>query len=415
MTDSTGGVLPKAKIIVHNVEKNTDVTTTTTSTGDFAVPYLTPGVYDVSVEAPSFKKEIRSHITLEVGQTATLNFALTVGAVSESVVVNSDGAILDYGKADRGEVVENTRVTELPLNGRDPGMLSILNAGAIWTGSIQWQRPFDDTQANLSINGGGSGNNEMMLDGVSNESAVGGNSKIAYVPPVDAVQEFKIVTNPYDAQYGRASGGVVDMTLKSGTNRVHGDIYEFARRSWLDANTWQNDYLNSVNHTNRYAKSQHKLDQYGGELDGPVFIPKVYDGRNKSFFVLQYENWNEKVPNSLVTSVPDPAWLTGDFSNLTWWDGSKYAPMTIYDPLTIHDDGTGRLVRDPFPGNKIPTARINPVALKMLSYYPKPNSTPPPASNPFANNYATPNPTTDRYRNVIGKWVSVWSRPSGRW
>lgn len=410
VSDTSGATVTKATIIAHNLDTNIDTTTVTTGTGDYTIPYLKPGNYTVSAQAKGFERELRTGIVLQVGQTATVNLTLKVGQATETVTV--DGDALLSGKADIGEVVENTRVTELPLNGRDPDMLSILNAGAIWTGSIQWQRPFDDTQQNLSINGGGSGQNELMLDGTSNEAAATnntGNSKIAYVPPVDSVQEFKIITNPYDAQYGRASGGVVDMTLKSGTNKLHGDVYEFARRTFLDANTWQNNWLLSQpgNAGNpEYARAQQKLDQYGAELDGPIRIPKIYNGRDRSFFLMQYENWNEVVPNSLVTSVPDPNWVKGDFSNLTWWNGSAgaYQPITIYDPLTLHADANGNMVRDPFPGNIIPQSRLNPLVQKVMSYYPAPNITPANGTNPFANNYGTPNPTTDRYRNVIGKW-----------
>lgn len=411
ISDSGGAVLPKAAVIAHNLDTNVDTTTVSTKSGDYTIPYLIPGNYTVSAQANGFEKGLRTGIVLQAGQTATVNFQLTVGRATETVIVQGD-ALVDFGKADIGEVVENTRVTELPLNGRDPDMLSILNAGAIWTGSIQWQRPFDDTQSNLSINGGGSGQNELMLDGTSNEAAGTnntGNSKIAYVPPVDAVQEFKIITNPYDAQYGRASGGVIDMTLKSGTNRIHGDVYEFARRTYLDSNTWQNNWLLSQPANKgdaEYARAQQKLDQYGAELDGPVVLPKIFNGRDKTFFLMQYENWNEVVPNSLVTSVPDPAWVNGDFSNLTWYNGAHaaYEPIIIYDPLTLHDNGSGTLIRDPFPNNQIPQGRLNSVATKVMSYYPKPNLTPAQGTNPFANNYSTPNPTTDRYRNVIGKW-----------
>jgi len=401
VTDSTGAAVTNADITVRNLLTNDQISTSSTTTGDYTVPYLKPGKYSVTATAQGFSRETQTDITLEVGKTAVINFVLRVGNVAESVVVEGD-ASLDLGKADRGEVVENTRVTELPLNGRDPEMLTILNAGVTWSGSLQWQRPFDSTQTNTSINGGGNGNNELLLDGVSNDAG-NGNSVVGYVPPVDAVQEFKIITNPYDAQYGRAQGGVEDVTLKSGTNQLHGDVYEFARRSWLDADTWQNDWLNAQQ-PHSAQKGQHKLDQYGAELDGPVVLPRIYNGRDKSFFLLQYENWDEKVPNTLVTSVPDPGWLTGDFSNLTWWDGKEYAPMTIYDPATLHDDGKGNLVRDPFPGNKIPADRINAVAQKLLSYYPKPNLTPAQGTNPFANNYAVPNPTTDTYRNVLAKW-----------
>jgi hypothetical protein len=401
VSDPSGAAVPKARITVHNLLTNDVISTQTNETGVYTVPYLNPGQYSVRASAVGFDTLVKNNITLEVGKTGVVDFVLKIGSVATTVTVEANVA-LDMGKADRGEVVENTRVTELPLNGRDPEMLTILNAGVTWTGSPQWQRPFDSTQSNTSINGGGNGNNVLQIDGVSNDSG-NGNGIVGYVPPVDAVQEFKIITNPYDAQYGRGQGGVEDVTLKSGTNKLHGDVYEFARRSWLDADTWRNDWVNGQN-PGSSPKGQHKLDQYGAELDGPVVLPHLYNGRDKSFFVVQFENWNEEVPSTMVTSVPDPKWLTGDFSNLSYWNGSSYAPVTVYDPLTLHADGSGNLVRDPFPGNIIPSGRINQVAQTLLSYYPKPNLTPPSGTNPFANNYATQNPTTDLYRNVLGKW-----------
>jgi hypothetical protein len=420
VTDSSGAVVRKAQITVHNQNTGVDVLAPTTSSGDYTIPYLKSGLYSVTVSAQGFETISKTDITLQVGQTAVINFALKVGKVSETVTVKADEALLDFGKGDHGEVVENTRVTELPLNGRDPNMLALLNAGVSWTGNIEYQRPFDDTMQNLSINGGGVGNNELMLDGVSNEappSNGGSNSKISYVPPVDAVQEFKIVTNAYDAQYGRAAGGALDEVLKSGTNRVHGDVYEFARRTWLNANTWQNNWLLAKGGSPaEYARPQQSWNQYGAELDGPVVIPKVYNGRDKSFFLLQYENFKEVTPSSTVTSVPDPAWVNGDFSNLTWYNGSAGAnqPIWIYDPFTLSCNSSGNCTRQTFAAeaghpndpsyNKIPSNLLNPVAQKVMSYYPKPNTTPSSGTNPFGNNYAAPTPQTERYRNVLAKW-----------
>jgi len=401
VSDQSGAAVTKATVTVRNLLTNEEMATSTNGTGVYTVPYLKPGEYSVAALAPGFAPFVKNNITLEAGKTGVVNFELKVGEASATITVDANVA-LDLGKADRGEVVENTRVTELPLNGRDPSMLSILNAGATWTGSIQYQRPFDSTQANLSINGGGAANNVLLLDGVSNDAG-NGNGIVGYVPPVDAVQEFKIITNPYDAQFGRGQGGVEDIILKSGTNKIHGDAYEFARRSWLDADTWQNDYLNSLT-PGSATKGQHKLDQIGGELDGPVVFPKLYHGKDKTFFLLQYENWNEKVPNTLVTSVPDQSWLTGDFSNLTYWTGTKYAPITLYDPATLHSDSsTGGYARNAFTGNVISSGRINSVAKTLLSYYPSPNLTPASGTNPFADNYTTYNPTTDVYRNILGK------------
>jgi hypothetical protein len=419
VTDASGAVLSKAKVTAHNLDTDVDTATVSTGAGGYTIPYLKPGNYSVTADVNGFQRELRTGIVLQVGQTATVNFALKVGQVSETVTVKG-AALLDFSKADVGEVVENTRVTELPLNGRDPGMLSILSAGTGWTGSIQYQRPFDDTQANLTVNGGGSGNTELLLDGVVNTASSineTGSARIAYVPPVDSVQEFKIITNPYDAEFGLMAGGVEDVTLKSGTNQLHGDVYEYARRTFLDANTWQNDWAiaNATpgSEVSQFKTLQHKLDQYGVEVDGPVFIPKLYDGRSKTFFTMQYENWSEVTPNTTTTSVPDPSWAKGDFTNLTYWTGSSYAPISLLDPQNISQNGQGVYVRVPFgptdtinpttAANIIPASRINPVAQKIVSLYPAPNTTTAEGTNPFANNYTLATPATNHYRNVLGK------------
>lgn len=396
VSDNTGAIVVNATITAHNVDSNTNISTVSTSSGTYTIPYLKPGNYTVSATAGGFEKMLRTGINLQVGQEATVNFVLKVGHITETVTVSGD-ALVDFAKSDIGEVVENTRVTELPLNGRDPNMLSLLNAGVNWSGSIVYQRPFDNTMESLSINGGGASYNALLLDGVSNEAAGTNNtanSKIAYQPPIDAVQEFKIVTNPYDARYGRLAGGAVDMDLKTGTNKIHGDAYEFARRTYLDANTWQNDDL-------KIATPKMSWNQYGAELDGPLTLPKVYKGTDKTFFLLQYENFHEIQPVTIVTSVPDPKWITGDFSNLTWYNGSAkaYQPITIYDPLTYNATTNAR---QPFSGNII-NRTLDPVAVKIMSYYPKPNLTPASGTNPFANNYDVQSGTSEEYRNVLAK------------
>jgi hypothetical protein len=397
VTDSSKAAVPKAAISVHNQLTNTDITTVTTSSGDYTVPYLKPGLYTVTAQAPGFDRQSKTGITLEVGKTSTINFVLKVGSVSESVTVTAEST-LDEGKADVGEVVENTRVTELPLNGRDPSTLAQLSAGVNWFGGKQWTRPFDQTEGALDINGGGEGNTVLMLDGVSNESPQG-NAQVAYIPPVDAVQEFKIMTNPYDAQFGRGQGGVIDMTLKSGTNTLHGDVYEFARRTWMDANTW-------VNNNDNLRRAQHKQDQFGFEADGPIVAPKLFNGRDRAFFLTQFENWDETEPNTVTTSVPMAGWANGDFSNATYYNAGTQSqqPLIIYDPLTVVlDPVSGRYLRQPFPGNKIPKTRISPVAQKMLSFMPAPNFAPRTGQNPFYDNYVIPEPIDTVYRNALAK------------
>jgi len=419
VSDQTGAIVTKAIVKVQNQNTNEEVSTQTSTSGFYTVPYLKPGDYTVTVSAPGFTTYVKSNITLEASKTAVINFSLKVGSVDTSITVNSDEALLDFGKADYGELVENTRVTELPLNGGDPGMLAILNAGTNWTGDIKYQRPFDDTQANLSVNGGGAGNVALMLDGVPNSSSSTnntGSAQIGYVTPISATQEFKIITNPYDAQYGLMAGGVEDVILKSGSNKIHGSVYEYARRTWLDANTWSNDWYISKatagTDVTSYKTSQMKWDQYGAELDGPVIIPKIYNGKNKTFFTLQYEKFNETEPNTITESVPSPQWKTGDFSNLVYWTGSEYDPMAIMDPQSVYKNSGGTWKRHQFGPNDsvqqtstnvIPSSRINTMAQKILDLYPDPNTTTATGSNPFANNYTVSSPNTDRYRNVLIK------------
>ena len=406
VAESSGAVLAKAHVVVHNQDTNVEVVTVTTGTGDYTVPYLKPGIYSVTASAPGFDVESKTDITLQVSQTVTINFSMKVGAVTETVDVS--GAQLDRGKSDVGEVVENERVNELPLNGGDLGQLAQLSAGTYYSGNVLYVRPFDNSVAALSINGSGYGSNALMLDGVSNEAAHGDayngtNSQQGYIPPVQAVQEFKVVTNPFDAMYGRLQGGAIDVMLKSGTNQLHGSVYEFARRAYLDANLWSNDF-------NHIPKSSHTRDQYGAELDGPIVLPKLYNGRDKTFFLAQVENWKEIFPGVLLDTVPEAQWLTGDFSDLQYYDApsNSMKPITLYDPLTTHINSTGAAVRDPFPTvngkiNQIPTNRISPFALAILKYYPSPNTTPTPQSTSYTRNYVAPSPTTDIYRNALIK------------
>ena len=422
VTDPSGAVLPKATVIAHNVDSGVDTSTITTSTGNYTIPYLIPGHYSISATVPGFETGVRTGLTLQVDQAATVNFALKVGSTTETVTVNAD-SLLDTAKADNGVVIENTRVTELPLNGRNVGMLAVLAPGALFEGDSEYTRAFDSDDQYMSVNGGGQGGVALQLDGLSNSTSPinnGGAAEIAYAPLIDSVQEYKIVTNPYDAQYGLMAGAVEDVTLKTGTSKFHGDVYEFARRQWLDANWWQNDWFikEAAPGTNvsQFATPQMKWDQYGAEADGPVKLP-WHKGQPKTFFTMQYEKFQETQPDPQTASVPSPQWLNGDFSNLTYWDGSKYDPKIIYDPLSnscSNNPGakncpTGEWLRQTFGSNVIPAPRINPYAQAILNLYPAPNVTPPQGADQFTNNYFMEGADAIRYRNVLAKLDRNWS------
>ncbi|HKX30089.1 MAG TPA: TonB-dependent receptor, partial [Blastocatellia bacterium] len=280
-------------------------------------------------------------------------------------------------------------------NARNPFMLGVLTAGVNFNGASIWQRPFDNGAiAEWTINGSQSRGNEFLLDGAPNNSQAGGNN-IAYVPPVDSVQDFKIMTNTYDAQYGKTTGGIINVNLRSGTNALHGSIYEFMRRAWLDATDFRLK-------ANGAPKAQHYLDQYGLQIEGPVHIPKIYNGKDKTFFMFNYEGYREGVPQPLTLSVPTAEMLNGDFSKLVDRAGQ---PILIYDPMTGRRDDSvaGGWVREPFPENKIPANRLNQVAQKILSYQLKPNRVDPVAGYSRSNLFISPNLATDSFYNYVIK------------
>lgn len=362
VVDPTGAAVPNVSIQAKNVDTNEVATTTTDSSGTYTIPFLRPGNYVLAVEAAGFKKYNREGLRLNVGQTAGIDIQLEVGQLTDAVTVTAETPLLQTEKADRGQVIDEQRVRELPLNSRNPFMLSILSAGVNFNGNIIYQRPFDNGAiADWTISGGLDRNNEFLLDGAPNNGQAG-NNNIALVPPVDSVQEFKIQTNSYDSQYGKSAGGSVNVLLKGGTNQYHGTAYEFARRNQWDANSFQNNAAG-------VPKVAHFLDQYGGSIGGPIRIPKIYNGHDKTFFFFNYEGYREGTPTPLVLSVAEPEFLQGDFSKLKDNQGRL---ITIYDPTTGRDVN-GTWTRDPFPNNVIPANRLNPVALKILNFYPKPN------------------------------------------
>ncbi|MBI3683540.1 MAG: carboxypeptidase regulatory-like domain-containing protein [Acidobacteria bacterium] len=395
VTDQSGAAVPNIAVQVRNINTNQVASSVTDNQGNYTVPFLSPGSYSILVEAPGFKKYTREGLTLNVGQTAGINIQLELGQVTESITVIAETPLLETAKSDRGQVIDSQRVREFPLNARNPFMLAILSAGVNFNGNIIYQRPFDNGAiADWNINGGWNRNNEFLLDGAPNNAQAGGNN-IAYVPPVDSVEEFKIQTNSYDAQYGKTSGGIVNVSLKGGANSFHGTLYEFARRNAWDANSFQNN-------ARGVEKVDHFLDQYGGAIGGPIILPKIYNGRNRSFFFVNYEGYREGTPTPLNLSVPAPEFISGDFTRLV---DQQNRLITIYDPATGRDV-SGTWTRDAFPGNRIPANRIHPVARNILSFMPKPNTTTPGAAFYSQQNLFLPggeNLDKDDFYNLVVK------------
>jgi hypothetical protein len=400
--DSSGAAVPNAKLQAVNTANNETSNAVSGPNGAYTIPFLRPGNYKLMVSAQGFKAVTRENVLLQVGQIAGIDVTLEVGAVTDTITVSGDAALLETQTASRSGVVNSIQVAELPLNARNPFMLGTMMSGVVFRGAAIWQRPFDNGAiAQWSINGGRQSTNEFMLDGAPNNAQAGGNN-IAYVPIVDAVQEFNVQQNSYDAQYGKTGGGVFNVVLKSGSNDFHATGWEFLRRKWLDANTFQSNAVPQPAGI-KNERANHTLDQYGFQLDGPVYLPKLLkkDGPVKLFYLGSFENYKEATPNPLTNSYPEPEMRNGDFSKLVNAVGQ---PVTIYDPFnatTVNGDP----VRSPFPGNRIPANRISPVANAVTKFMPLPNAATPSNLQYSTANYRLPNYVNlDKFYNLILKF-----------
>ncbi len=363
VTDSSDAAMPGVTVTVRNNATNEISSAATGAQGAYTIPLLRPGTYTIRVEVAGFKKFSREGLILNMGQAATVDVKLEVGDVSETVTVSGEAPLLDMVNADRGTVLDNRRLREIPVMGRTSVMYAKLVPGVSFNGVAYATYPAGQGSIqNWAINGGRNASNEFLLDGAPNNIRAGDNI-IGYVPPVDSLGEFKIQTNSYDAQYGHTGGGVINMSLKSGTNLFHGTTYEFAQRTGWNGNLFQNN-------SKKAPRDKSLFDQYGIEADGPLYIPGLYDGRNRTFFMGAFEGYRLQLPNAITTSVPTAEMLNGDFSKLA---DSLGRPITIYDPMTGRDVN-GTWVRDTFSGNTIPANRINPIAQKILGYMSKPNT-----------------------------------------
>jgi hypothetical protein len=377
VTDSTGAVVAGAKVTVVNVDTNVAINTETNRDGFYTTPPVNVGNYQVTVEQAGFKKAVRSGIVLEVDQKAEINIRLDIGATTESVQVTGEAPLVNTENGSIGQVIENKRVEDLPLNGRNAFALVQLSTN-VHSNAGPNQSGFADRGTSLSdwsINGGPNAANLLLVDGTvaQNSYYPDLNADLA----VDAVQEFKVQSGSMSAEYGFTLGGVINVATKAGTNQFHGTAYEFLRNNDLDARN-----------TFGTVRPEYRYNQYGASVGGPFDIPKLYNGKNRTFFFINWEQYNYVTYGDSITSTPPPSQRTGNFSNLYTASG---ALIPIYDPLTtlVNPSGSG-YIRTPFPGNIIPTSRLDPVAQAMNQFYPAPNLTP---SNAFtqANNYESIN------------------------
>lgn len=360
ITDPQQTPMQGVSVRVTQTETNTVFTTTTNDVGYYLVPGTPVGNYTVAAEVAGFKRGVRSGIVVQVGDQAQVDIQLQIGTVTESVEVVGMAPLVDTSSATVGKVIENTRMTGLPLNGRSALALVVLTPNV--RSHAESPHGFGDRGvlvSGFSVNGGPSGANNLMLDGSSNVNPRAGDVNVN--PAVDAIQEFKVQSGVMSAEFGYTAGGVVNMVTKSGTNQFHGSLYEFLRNDKLDARN-----------TFAAVKAPFRYNQFGGAVGGPV-------RKDKTFFFYNYEEWRFRRQYTVIGTAPTAEQRLGDFSRLA---DARGTAIPIFDPQTTAALPTGGFSRQPFAGNVIPSNRLDPVATKILNFYPTPNR---PPSDPFTN------------------------------
>src|SRR3954447_20953435 len=359
--DQSGAALVNAQITVVNAETNATRTTESNEAGAFSFPALPPGTYNVRVEKQGFRSAVQNGVLLQVQQSARLDFDLSVGQVSESVEVSANAQLLTTENATVGTVIENKRIVELPLNGRNYLQLVSLSPNVSYgfgnAGQAGSRQGGERASQNISVAGQRSYFNNFTLDGVNNTDP----NFNTYViqPSIDALQEFKVQTGIYPAEFGRQATQI-NVSTKPGTNDYHGTLFEFLRNDKLDAK-------NYAFTTARPPKDPFKWSQYGYTFGGPVWIPKLFRGKDKLFFMSNYEAFRQRRQVQGLYDLPSAAMQKGDFSELL------SRGIVIYDPASRVYNADGTITATAFPNNIIPANRINPISTKFLEFLPTPN------------------------------------------
>lgn len=374
VTDASAAAVPGASLKVRNLETNEERAASSGEQGDYTIANLAPGNYEVAIEKPGFHRLVQSGVTLQVDQAARLDFTLQVGNLSETVEVTAEIPLLNTDNPSKGEVITGQEIVEMPLDGRDFADLAFLVPGV--------QRRAQGGQGSaFSINGARGDNNNFIIDGFNNLNPRGGGAQAR--PNIDAMQEFKLQTTGYSAEHGRMAGGVMNMALKTGGNQFHGTAFEFLRNDAMDAR----DFFDA-------RKSKLRRNQFGATLNGPVMLPKLYNGRDRTFFLFSWESYRQSVGTNRLGIVPEERERQGDFSRTV--DATTDKPVVLVDPYAAGTCVEG-MRGGCFPGNVIPASRYHRVVQYVLPYWPLPNRPGQP------NNYATNASDTDVWDSFVVK------------
>jgi len=345
VTDPSGAAIPGATITVTNTATGISREVTTSEVGTYRVYPLNPGTYEVKASTAGFKTKIQPNVVLEVAAVLKLDFQLEVGEVTESIEVTGAPPMMQTQEASVGGVITTSQIERIPVNGRNYTRLIVLMPGTSDIRRSQARGGQSGTQL-ISVNGQRSQDNSYTIDGADNNfmhmNSPGGS------PPMDAIQEFRVATNN-SAEYGRSAGANVNIAIKSGTRDLHGSVYEYFRNDKLDANPW-------FNNREGLTKTPFRLNQYGIALGGPVILPKIYNGREKTFWFVNWEGYRRRRAQTLRLTTPTQEMRDGNFSGIAH----------IYDPLTGVEQPDGSITRQRFPGDQIPKSRMNPAMTYLL-------------------------------------------------
>lgn len=387
VTDTQNAGITGAKVLA--VQQGTEARFETVSDADgiYTLPFLPPATYRMTVEMAGFKRYVRENVTAGANERLGIDVIMEVGAVTETINVTAEAPVLQTSTASTGQVISSAQIENMPVSGRTPLALAQLAFGVVPSNDPRFTRPFDNAGPSGFSMGGAPGQvNELLIDGAADNT---GNLRVAYNPPMDAVAEVKAESFQADAAYGHSGGGTVNVITKSGNNEFHGTLYEFNQNSSFNATPFFTNKAGAKKPISRF-------NQYGGSFSGPILIPKLFNGRNKLFFLFSYEGVQDALPAPSTSTMPTAAERNGDFSSLLNV-GSIYQ---IYDPLTGVAQG-GRVARQPFAGNTIPANRISAIAKNYLQYYVLPNQ--PGNANGQANFLSNTDGERNTFYNVIGR------------
>jgi hypothetical protein len=401
--DPQRALVPGAEVTVFSDDTGVKQLTRTDTHGNWMVEFLLPGHYHLSIQALGFKTSERAGIELQTSDNKQIDVQLEIGSASQSVEVTADVALIDTTSATSGTVITSEEIVEMPNSSHVVTLLSLLSPGVIPQDQDNnvVQAWSNNGASQFTVNGGRNTifSNTFQLDGMPNTKS-GGN--VSFIPPMDSIQQFRVMSNAYDAAIGRQAGGTISMQTRNGGKAFHGTLYEFNQNNAFNANLFQTNLIGG-------PLAPVHLNKFGGTFGGPVWLPKLHYGARRTFFFISYDETFNLNPNNVNTiSIPTALERNGDFSGSFTTQNVQGQlvryPILVYDPLSIDANGNRTL----FPGSVIPKDRLSPIAQKIISYMPLPNTSAGPTSN-TNNNYAPPNERQDKFPVVSVRGDQNWN------